>query len=114
MLNGWLRARGILIPWSMDDLPEVGVVERDVACGFLFQTDSNIATLGSFVTNPMASVIKRGRAVGFIVAELTQIAQELGYEKVYGFTERRSMLRMCSGQGYKRNGTNYLCVEREF
>ena len=80
-LTSWLSKRGLPLSQKMD-LPEVGYIEPDVACGFLIQTDTKTALIDFVISNPDASRRERSSALNSILRELIKHARWLNYRLV--------------------------------
>lgn len=104
-IGSWYNKRG-LIPAIGRYLPKIGMIEPGVAAGFLYQTDSTIAWLESFVTNPEASSSERNVALDRITSALIHEAKKLGftilmvYSRVPSITDRAREFGFCGNAGY--------------
>jgi hypothetical protein len=112
VLNAWLSAHhknGI----EARDLPALGFIEPGIAAGFLYQTDSSFGIMENFVANPEA----QGRAVFFAINEIIQAlcdaAQEHGIEKIFAFTQHRSMFRRVLDHGFASTPNRYFGASKE-
>lgn len=76
-VSDWLMERGITsIPYHC--LSSTGVMIEDVACGFLYFTNSSMGYLDHFITNPKADKIKRRQALELIAQELITLSEKYG------------------------------------
>ena len=74
MVNEWCLAHGReAVP--LNRLPGMGLIVPGVACGFLYRTDSTLALLEGFVTNPGASLRSRSAALDAITEGLISYAR---------------------------------------
>jgi hypothetical protein len=73
-LNSWYRARGDQ-PISIELLPPTGFIEPGVAAGFLYLTNSSLALIEGFVSNPAASSEARHQALSAITAAILDLAE---------------------------------------
>lgn len=81
MITEWQERRGQ--PFlSAEYLPTHGLVVEDVACGFLYCTDSVIGMIDIFITNPEASNIARAKALDLILKNLIIWAKDLGLKRL--------------------------------
>jgi hypothetical protein len=67
--------------------PRVGFIVPGVAAGFLYQTDSDVALLEGYVTNPKASSTERHQALDGITQKLLESAADLGFRTVWAITK---------------------------
>lgn len=90
MISEWEERRGnaLLEP---EFLPTHGLVVEDVACGFLYCTDSAVGMIDVFVTNPEASNISRGKALHLITQNLIIWAKDLGLKRLVANTQVRGI-----------------------
>lgn len=58
------------------------MIEPGVACGWLYETDSDVVILEGFVTNPKATLRARHRAVDAIAGCLLEHARGTGAKRV--------------------------------
>lgn len=99
-LNRWYAARGLpLVPLSA--LPAIGVVVDGVAAGFLYRTDSDIALLDGYVTNPAAGGRARRAAFDAIVEELVRAAKCAGARRVIGMAASGGVSRAVDQLGLR-------------
>ena len=80
-LEEWIKKRGMLLASKME-LPEIGIIEPGIGCGFLVQTDIKTAILDFFFSNPEASRKRRHDALFEIGQGLIQEARWLDYKRV--------------------------------
>jgi hypothetical protein len=82
------------------------MVADGMAAGWLWQTDSKTAFLGSFVVDHEVSADERDAALELLIEGLRRQAQALGYEQVIAWTkvpalrERASRWGMVSEPGF--------------
>jgi hypothetical protein len=96
-VNGWRLAHG-LAGVALDQLPAAGQIEPDVAAGFLYATDSSIALLDGYITNPAAGLRERSRAVDEITSSLLRAAKAGG---------ARSVVAVCLAGGIARRARRF-------
>lgn len=111
-LNHWYKGHG---GTGIDAgcLPKIGIIVEDIAAGFLYRTDSDIAFLDNFVSNPNAKPREVYRAINFILEHLTQAAVEMGYKRMFGFTKKDSMHRRAVDAGFKPASEGWQFVSME-
>lgn len=97
-INTWRIARGL--PAQDRSLyPRIGLVEPQVAAGFLYATDSCLCMLDGFITNPNASMLKRGRALDKIADVLIELARHHGYKRIVAISSNGGILRLAEKKG---------------
>lgn len=106
-IASWLRQRGFQVPMP-DDLPEIGLVERDVAAGFLVLTDTSCAIIDFLVSNPSANKVRVGRAINEIADGLLGHAKRAGMKRVKCNTRVASVKKLAESRGFKSAGL-YEC-----
>ena len=103
-INKWYRLRA-LPNIDINDLPVIGYIEDHVAAGFLYQTDSQICILGSYVTNPQASRGKRKESLFEISDALIDYARESNFKRIFATTKLDCIEKMCHTFDFKEIGT---------
>lgn len=72
-LEKWGYNRDVKAP-PLDLLPSTGFIIDDVACGFVYLTNSAIGILEGFITNPEADKNDRNEALDSITLKLIELA----------------------------------------
>lgn len=104
-VQGWAAARGVdLRPY---DLPRTGFV-TDAAAGWLYRTDSGVAFLETFITNPAAPARERHRDIDEIGLALIETARLLGAKRLVSMTTHRSIGRMMVRRGFTYTGPMHV------
>jgi hypothetical protein len=88
MISGWWKSWG-QDPVSTGMLPNTGVVVEDMACAFLYRTDSDVCLIENLVTKKVESEEEkqtRDEAIDWAVQALCSIASESGYKAICAFT----------------------------
>lgn len=85
---------------------------NDYAAAFLVVTDSNFCFIEPIIANPDVSPDDRAIGISQVSNQCEQLAKKLGFKKVYGMTNKLSMLKHAAENGYKPSSTPYL-VEKE-
>ena len=104
VINDWFRVRGHR-EMDADEVPRIGLVEPGVAAGFLYMTDSNLAFLENFVSNPDAPAREVSRAMDQIIEGLVEVAVDAGITKCFVFSKKRSTIKKAENAGFNRQGT---------
>lgn len=111
-LGRWYVARGLPAPTS-GVLPRVGYIVPGLAAGFLYRTDSEIALLDGFVSNPEAPPLDRGRAISRVLeALIAEVSTGAGVSHLVGLTRVRGMERLVERAGFA-SGDGYRLFSRK-
>jgi hypothetical protein len=102
-LSSWLSKRGMPLSQKMD-LPEVGYIEPDVACGFLIQTDTKTAIIDFVISNPEASRRERNSALNCILRELIKHARWLHYKRINASIQVSVSKELAKSVGFRELG----------
>lgn len=89
-------------------LPEVGFIVPDVAAGFLYQTDSSVAMIENYITNPNSSYEVRQEALDSITGALIGEATERGFERIVALTTAQSIFNRAKRFGFQSVGAFYV------
>ena len=73
----WYLARGLPLP-PRDLMPETGFIIDDVCAGFLYLTDSKLALIDHYISNPNELAAVRDRALDTLTEELVREAKQWG------------------------------------
>jgi hypothetical protein len=102
MVCEWWRA------WKWDcvpqeALPEIGVIAsddtQDICCAWMYKTDSKIALLEWFISNPKA---KKGRedAIAAVTESIAEIAKRQGFTSLVTFTKHPQLTNQMERLGF--------------
>lgn len=72
-LERWYADKDVNVP-PLECLSETGFIVDDVACGFLYLTNSAVGLLEAFYANPESDKIDRDLALNSITLELIELA----------------------------------------
>lgn len=112
MVKQWCRARKL--PTAMlEVLPPHGVIVPDVAVAFLYQTDSPIAFVDGFMSNPEANIAARSLALDEIAIELERLARLLGFRHLWGFALRPETVTLAARHGWDVDDDPYTFVGKQ-
>lgn len=103
-IRAWYEARHIE-PVEPAFYGNVGMIEPGVAAGFLTLTDSLVAFLENFVTNPKRYAKERHDAVIKISDALEEEAQLRGYTRIIAITKSHGIGTSALGHGFKSLGS---------
>lgn len=109
-VDSWFGAQRNGAHLDKGALPEIGFIVSEVACGFLYKTDSNMCILETFVANPRAHKEVRDEAVHTVIRRLIALSKELGFKYVYGFSTSQSMIKRGLEHGFKVQETSTTIV----
>lgn len=84
-ITRWRAERGVPI-LSLDFYSMHGLIVDNVAAGFLTRTDTTVAFMENFITNPKAYKADREKAVLDILHELEKDATKQGFKYIVGIT----------------------------
>lgn len=103
-LNRWYAARDL--PAVMSGvLPHVGYIAPGLAAGFLYRTDSELALLDGFISNPEAPLLDRGRAISRVLEALVEeVPAGAGVSHLIGLTRVRGMEQLVERAGFSAVG----------
>jgi len=99
-VNGWLMVRG-LTTLTPEEIPKFGMIEDNVACGFLVNTDVNVAFLEAFITNPEAASSLRDKALRQISKWAIHLASTLGVKRVVFISKEPTLTLRGKDLGFK-------------
>lgn len=109
-IKQWLHDRR-LEPFPYAFLPDTGFIVDDVACGFLLTTNSKIAYLEFFFSNPNAPKDKRREAIKNIASALITYAKANKYKIIRIDSKVESILNTAKSIGFKPIQTTNLYKE---
>lgn len=98
-IKSWLIKRDRSYPQA-DNLPTIGLIVDDVACGFLIKTDTKTAIMEYFISNPDASIFKINEAIDLIILGLTELAEDNGFKYIKCDSNLRSIQRKALKNGF--------------
>lgn len=102
-INEWAFKRA-KESFLITDLPEYGLIHPEVAAGFLYKTDSFVALLENFISNPNVSLERRSSVLKKIAEQLMQKAKDLGFTKIYAITDKSQIKKYCNELEFKHIG----------
>jgi hypothetical protein len=103
-IASWYIARSLPVPLK-DFIPSVGLIVPGLAAGFLFQTDTRLAIIGEFISNPDTSSEDRSRALDEITEGLCERAKSLGFLVITCSTQSSAIEKRAIAQGFKNTGS---------
>lgn len=99
-IESWYMTRSVAMP-PETAFPKIGYIVPGIAAGFLIQTDTDLAVLEPFVSNPEKSIEDRDLALVLIMGKLVEKARSLGYRSVFGFSTHIGMVKRAVDMGFR-------------
>ena len=109
MLKEWWRFWRFPIPPIVtlpqeDDENFSGVIacenNKNIACGFLYKTNSALCWLEYIVTNPNTSSEERNLGIKTVIEQLSIKAKELGYEAIFSSIKNENLINKYKELGF--------------
>jgi hypothetical protein len=106
-VNVWhsLRKMGAL---RKDMVPNIGYYVPGIAAGFIYRTDSCMAFLDGFISNPLTDKAEREIALDKITEALLDSADRLGYHIVLAMTQNDKIRERCKKYKFVPKGEHSL------
>jgi hypothetical protein len=99
----WRKERGAP-PLGQWFYPKYGLIQAELAAGWLMRTDSNTAILEHWITNPKADVADRTWAMFAIASALERKAVTEGFTYVITISTVEGLNEACKRAGFKELG----------
>lgn len=96
----WFKLRNMKC-LDRSSLPKCGFIAENVACGFLYKTDSDIGILECYISNPDASTLERTTALNRITVLLLGHAAFEGIKHVKYNTNLNVVRQMAKTHGFR-------------
>jgi hypothetical protein len=93
-----------------DALPKVGFIVPGLAVGFLYQTDSSVGMIETFIVPKNADKVERGKAIDAIILAIIAEARRLGFKSLLGSTQLDAMVKRVERLGFTYAGGGYHLV----
>lgn len=101
LVEGWIRARGLGdAAGDVSLLSPDGFVVGGIAVGFVYLTNSNLAFMDGFMTDPSSSREDRSAALDALIVLLMAEARDLGYTAVAGTTSAQPLADRLTQHGF--------------
>ena len=101
----WWESHGMpIVP--MDHLSTHGRVVDNIAAGFLIATDTPLAILDFFITNPESSKEDRDKALDELTQTLIKDAKVLGYDVLMASSKISAVVERAKKNGFKSIGVH--------
>lgn len=111
-VEGWLRARHNLSPVEWECFPPTGFVVDGCYAGFVYLTNSSVAYLDAFVSDPDAPKEARENASHVLIEELLALARQHRVSRVCGATSSSRISTLCQGHEFHDVPGSYSYVSR--
>jgi len=108
-VNSWLNLRGIG-PIAYSILSGTGFIVNEVACGFLYTTDSALSILDFYITNPLADRGERKDALDEITGLLLKAAKLRGAKVVMAGSSEKTIIDRCQRFGFAPLGNQQAFI----
>lgn len=95
----WLNRGMPIIPY--DVLPTYGLIGKDVAAGFLISTDSSVAILDFFISNPVSDRCERDKILDKITRGLIARGKQQGFKVLKADTSIKSIAERAKKHGFE-------------
>lgn len=109
-ISSWYTARGLSSP-PKAALPSIGFIVPGVAAGYLYRTDSSLALIEGYVTNPRASSEDRNRGLEALTEHLLESARLDGFTHILVLTEDVSIQTRAITWNFNKKGIKTLMVK---
>lgn len=100
------------VPPPVSLLPRVGFIISDVACCFLYQTDSHLAFMEGAIANPLADKERRNEALDMIGVTICEEAKRLGFKHIFGVSKIEAVQKRVKRHGGVTDGVPHLVIKR--
>ncbi len=101
VVSEWIRARGLgENAGDLSLLPTSGFVIGGIAVGFIYLTNSRLAFMDGFMTDPTSDRRERDLALDLLIVALFDEARELGYTAVAGTTSAQPLADRLAQHGF--------------
>jgi hypothetical protein len=110
-IAGWQIMRRGKPPPDPASFPKIGMIEPNLACAFLYRTDSDVAVAEGAYTNPQAPLHLRVEALDRLLDGLIVMAKELGFRRVVATCRRKSIAQRIARHGFKEFGTYRMVIK---
>lgn len=111
MLKQWLL--GWELPLTMlDVLPPHGVIVPELATGFLYRTDSQVAIADGFVGNPAAATADRNQALDAVTVAIEELGRELGHRYIWAYSGRPEIVERARRHSWDIGAANQTFLSK--
>ena len=102
-LTRWFKHRDMPVP-PFEILSNHGYIVDDVAAGFIYLTNSSMAIIDCYVTNPESDKNTRDNALNWITIHLTAYAKNSGFKYIKCDSKIQEVINRAKKFGFKEIG----------
>jgi hypothetical protein len=102
-ITRWFTHWGLMSP-KREMLSSNGIIVRDIACGFLYLTDSSMAFLDFYISNPKSKKEDRAKALSMITKNLIAWAKEYGVTNLLANSQIKTIQNLAVENGFQPYG----------
>lgn len=99
----WYESHNQPVP-PEDLLPPLGIIDPNVACGFMILCDCNLAILEFYITNPESPKDVRDRVLDQITEDLIKYGKAIGIDHFKADTQIPAVRTRAEKHGFKYIG----------
>lgn len=103
-MYSWYKARKLDCP-PIEYFPSTGFIVPNVAAGFVFYTNSPVAIIDGYISNPMASKDVREASLELISESLIHLAKDEDYKLIRCYTSLKCISVLARKFGFKDQGS---------
>lgn len=104
-IGKWFESRGSKLP-DISFFPRCGFIVHGIAAGFIYFTDSSIAIIDCYVSNPDSNITQRGDALDLITKALIEQAQFHKCKMLKCDTKLEAVKQRALSHGFKSLGAH--------
>lgn len=111
MIAQWYRDHNQMpIPYT--SLPKTGIIVDEIVAGFLYKTDSNVAIIENFISDPSSNKDHRRESIDVCMSTLVKEAKSQGFSYILSYPTHKRMEKDHSRWGFVRSHeTCAICVK---
>lgn len=102
----WYRSYDKQPPYKTA-LSKTGYIVEDICVGFLYKTDSNIAFIEGYISNPKSDKNIKHKALDLITENLIMDAKDNGFKTIISMSNNKHVINMMKNFNYEI--TDYTC-----
>lgn len=93
-------------------LSETGYIVDDLACVFMYTTNSNMVFLEFLTGNPNADKEQRSKAIDLLIEKCNNEAKELGYKLMWGMIQKPVVAERANKLGFLVESNDFLFMHK--
>lgn len=110
-LTGWYKLRDAPVP-PIEFFSDHGYIMDGVAAGFLYLTNSAVAIIDGYISNPESDKNTRDNALDWITIHLTAHAKTAGYKLIKCDSKLKEVITRAKDHGFKEIG-QFTCLVKD-